>query len=130
MEATKTARAEADRLNGVVRALDVDAPNSILKGDRMIPGLSLDGDIVRLDGTSLDELSSAQKLRFSVEIARRANVKARFLLVDGLERISPANMLDFVQLATAGGYQLIATKVADGDVEILALQPAEVAEVK
>jgi sulfur relay (sulfurtransferase) complex TusBCD TusD component (DsrE family) len=117
------ATAEASRLDGIVQALTHEAPGALFSGSAAIRGLSLQGDEVLLDNVRLDGLCGAEQLKFAVEIARRANAKGKVLIVDGLERLDPEQLAVFVSDATAGGWQLLATRVAAGDVVIEAIQP-------
>jgi len=125
----KAKEAEAARLDGVVKALANDAPTELLAACNGIPGLTVRGDDVLLDGKSLNALSGAEQVRLCVAIARRANAKSKILLVDGLERIGPAHREVFLREATAEGWQILATLVSEGDLVIEAIQADETAEV-
>ncbi len=114
-EAVAKCEAIAGGLDETVRALTDEAPAELLATGNMIRGLSLEGDEVLLDGKRLDSLSGAEQLDFAIEIAKRANARAKFLIVDGLERISPSEIKRFISTATAGGWQLLATRVTDGE---------------
>lgn len=114
--------ATAAELDGVVRALQNDAPAQLLAASNSIPGLQLDGDNVILDGVKLDALCGAEQMKLCVDIAKRSNGKAKFLVVDGLERLDPEQLAAFEAEATSGGWQLFATCVASGP---LSLQPIE-----
>lgn len=125
-------KSEADRLDGIVKALTDDAPAALLASCDGIPGLTLDGEEVLYNGIRLDTLCGAEQVRVCVEIARRLNAKSKVLVVDGLERLDPEQLEVFVQEATRDGYQLIATRVDRGDIVIEAIEPdpvsAEAAE--
>ncbi len=126
--ATDTFRAlegEAAELDTTVKKLANAAPSELLAEAQGIPGLSIDGDEIMLDGKRLDALSGAEQLRFAVEIARRANAKSRILIVDGLERLDPDQMEAFVAMATADGWQLLGTRVSRGDLVIEAIEADE-----
>lgn len=105
--------ATAASYDAVVKALD-KAPGELFATADMIRGLTLEGDEVLLDGKRMDHLCGEEQLDLAIEIAKRAT-KCRFLIVDGLERIAPSRIETFVNRATAGGWQLIATRVADGE---------------
>lgn len=126
-QAHTDARYRAERLDTIVKALDA-APAEILAACDGIPGLSLEGDEVLLDGVRLDALCGAEQVRFCVEVARRANLKSKILVVDGLERLDPEQLEIFVREATRDDWQLIATRVDRGDVVIEGIEP-EAAEV-
>ena len=65
-----------------MRSLTEQAPAELLAQCDGIPGLSLDGDDILLDGVRLDSLCGAEQVRFCVEVARRANAKSKILVVD------------------------------------------------
>lgn len=118
------AEAEAARLDAVVHKLTHDAPAALLDACDGIPGLSLSGENIMLDGVSLDGLSGGEAVKFCVEIARRANAKSKILIVDGLERLDKDSLDVFVREATRDGYQLLGTKVDQGEIVIEAIEPA------
>ncbi len=125
--AAATLEEEVADLEEVVKRLARDAQNELLATANGIPGLTIEGDEVLLDGKRVDALCGAEQLRFAVEIARRANSKTKLLLVDGLERLDPEQMDVFIAEATRGGYQLLATKVDRGAVVIDAISADETA---
>ncbi len=118
----RTLEDDAAELDATVRRLGNDAPRELLAAAEGIPGLSLSGDEVMLDGKRIDDLCGAEQMSFAVEIARRANAKSKILVCDGLERLDPVQMDRFVAMATAGGYQLLATAVSAGAIEIRAIE--------
>ena len=118
-------QAEADRLDGIVHALAKDAPAALLAASGGIPGLEIKGNEIWLDGKNLDDLSSAEQLRFAVAVGKRANAKSKILVVDGLERISPSRQKDFIAECVRDGWQLIAARVDDSGLSIEAIQADE-----
>lgn len=130
--AATEAAATAAELDVIVKTLTDVAPRELADRSAGIPGLVVGEDGIALDGKAIDQLSGAEQLELAVEIARRANARSRILVVDGLERLDGKRMEAFVRAATAGGYQLLATRVADGDLVLEALEvddaPAEAAE--
>lgn len=118
------AELEAKRLDGIVKAL-ADAPSQLISQCEGIPGLTIDGDNILLDGVSIDSLCGAEKIRLAVEIARRANAKSKILVVDELERLSAKNLLVFIREATRDGWQLIGTRVTDGGVVVEAIDSVD-----
>lgn len=122
------ADAEAERLDVIVKALTNEAPGVLLAQCDGIPGLSLDGDEVLLDGVRLDTLAGSEQVRFAVEVARRANAKSKILIVDGLERLDPELLDVFIPEATRDGWQLLGTRVDRGDMVIEAIESHGVAD--
>ena len=115
--ACTNAEAVQKKLDDAVKALTA-APAALLAKHNGIPGLSIDGDTVMLDGKPLAGLCGAEQLEFCVEIARRGNAKTRIILCDELERLDPERREKFIRDAVRGGYQLIATLVTNGDLMI------------
>jgi hypothetical protein len=114
--AAKVASDRAGRLTDVVDRLTKQVPAELLARSKSIDGLGVDGDSVTLNGVAIDALSGREQLVLAVQIARRLNEKAKILICDGLERLDPEQMEIFVREATAGGFQLIGTRVASGEV--------------
>lgn len=112
----------AGRLTGAVERFTKEVPNQLTTSNG-IPGLVLDGDAVFLDGVRIDALSGREQLLFAVEVSRRLNARSKILIVDGLERVDASNLDEFVKAATAGGFQLLATRVEAKDVVIEAIEP-------
>lgn len=124
VEAT-AAVAHAAALDDIVTALQNEAPTALLKASDGIPGLTLDGDDIYLDGVSIERgACGLEQMKFAVEIARRANAKSKILIVDKLESIDPDMVDEFVRYATADGYQLIASRVDRGEMVLEAIEPA------
>lgn len=119
----ETLKNEAADLDATVKRLAKDAPNELLAAAEGIPGLTLAGDEVLLDGKSLDALSGAEQLRFAVEIARRANAKTKILVVDGLERLDSDQLDVFVAHATRDDWQLLGSLVTNGELVVAAIEP-------
>jgi hypothetical protein len=122
-QAAKANEGDALHLDGVVRRLTNDAPAEILASANGIPGLSVDGDSLSLDGVDLDGLNGKKQLQFAIDIAKRANSRAKILICDGLERIASDQLEEFVRLCTNDGWQLLCTRVTTGDRVIEAIQP-------
>lgn len=119
--AAKAAEAEAARLDGIVKVLTNDAPAQLLAASNGIPGLSIHGDDITLDGKSLDALCGAEQMRFAVQIAKRMAGKVRVIMVDGAERLDPEQFDEFVREATSGDFQLLVTRVDRGEVHYEAI---------
>lgn len=111
----------AGRLSGVVDRLAKEAPNELLAESDGIEGLGISGDDITFNGVGIDTLSGAEQLEVAVEIARRAAKHAKIIIADGLERLDPEAMVDFVRHVTRDGYQLIGTRVDAGDVVLEAI---------
>lgn len=120
--AARTADDAAEVLDGIVKKLTVEAPRLLVAQANVIPGLAFDGDKILMNGTPIDGLSGAEQMKFSVELARQLNARARILVVDGLERLDGESLERFIKMATADDFQLFATKVENGDLVIDAIE--------
>lgn len=126
---TGDADAEAKRLDTIVRALADEAPRS-LPGTDAIPGLSVDSDDLTLDGKRLEALCGAEQLRLAVQIAKRARsgCDLPLLVVDGLERLDTEQFAVFLEEATAGGWQVLGSRVTGGDLHFEAIERGDAPE--
>lgn len=122
--AQEQAESKHRALDDLVKKLTDDAPKKLLDACDGIQGLTLVGDDIRLDGVSLDSLCGREKIRFAVQIAKRS-ARAKILIVDGLERLDPKSYAEFVREATSDGWQLIASRVSEGEMQIEALSVEE-----
>ncbi len=101
----------------------IDKLPAVLARRALPEGISfVDGDVA-LDGHTFANLSGREAMLLAVEVARRANARTKIIVTDRTEVIAPGRFDEFLQLATRDGYQLIATRVADGDLVIEALEP-------
>lgn len=121
-DAADKAEDAAGELDSVVKALTNEAPAELISGDGGIPGVSFEGDSVLLDDKKLETCSEAEKLRFCVKIAKRANPKSRILICDGVERVAPDKLEDFYRECITDGWQILATRVDRGELVIEAIQ--------
>lgn len=108
----------AGQLTALVDKLSKEAPAQLIAESGAIAGLEVTDDAIKLDGVAIDGLSGKEQLVFAVEISKRANGSAKLLIVDGLERLDGEQTEHFVEACTKGGFQLLGTRVADGDVVV------------
>jgi DNA repair exonuclease SbcCD ATPase subunit len=121
----KEKAADAAAYDKIVDTLTNVAPRELAGRADLIPGLALTEAGITLDGVSIDNLSGAEQMQFAIDLARRANAKAKILVVDGLERLDKKAMEEFVQFATRDGFQLLGTRVSEGDLVLEAIEPDE-----
>lgn len=114
-----TAKETADGLDRIVTRLTKEAPLELAARGGSIQGF--DAETMTLDGTPLNRLSGEEQLRFAVELAKRVNPKSKLLICDGIERVEVSLEPRFLELATADGWQLIATRVTEGKLSIEAI---------
>ena len=115
-------RRAAELLDQVVNTLTHVAPKELAARAQMIPGVAFVGADLTFDGIGIDDVNSAKQMELSIQIAKRANRQARFLVVDGMEKINPSNRRRFIELAIADGWQLIGTIAEDGELRTVAIE--------
>ncbi len=115
------AEARAKELDLIVKVLTDTAPAELAARAEAIPGF--DFDTMALDGVPLETLSGEEQMRFGIDLARRANAKAKILVVDGLERIDNDERETFIRYACRDDWQLIASRVTAGELIIEAIEP-------
>ena len=120
--AKRAAEAEAEELDAQYREMTdrIEAVRSrrmaLLDGaDLPLPGLSVEGGRLTLDGMEWDCMSGSDQLRAATAIARRMNPDCGFVLVDKLEQFDPQTLGEFGEWAESQGLQIIGTRVSAGD---------------
>lgn len=115
---------EAGHLDQVVRTLTTDAPRELAARSNAIPGLDIDKQIT-LDGVGIDDLSGKEQMQFAVNLAKRVRGEGRVLTIDGTEKLDEDELPGFLKMAVAGGWQVIATRVTKGPLEITIISEEE-----
>lgn len=106
----------AGTLSNVIKTMSETLPAALMKEQAGVPGLTIDGDSIFIDGVDLEGLSGREQLLIAVEVARRVNSKIKILTVDKMECIDPDHVDAFVKACTKDGYQLLATRVDRGEI--------------
>lgn len=83
--------------------------------DLPLPGLSVEGGEITLNGMKWDNMSGSDQLKAATAIIRRLNPKCGFVLVDKLEQMDLDTLCDFGHWLEREGLQVIATRVSTGD---------------
>lgn len=117
---------EAGRLDQVVRTLTSDAPRELAARSNAIPGLEV-AQKITLDGVAIDEKSGKEQMQFAVDLAKRVRGEGRVMTIDGTEKLDEDELPGFLQMAVAGGWQVIATRVTKGPLEITIISEEEAA---
>lgn len=115
---------EAATLDEIVKRLTRDAPADLVRDRSGIPGISIDGDDVLLDGVSFETLCGIKRWEVGVDLAKRMNGSAptKILVCDQLENVAGDELEAFVKYATADGWQLIASRTDVGGIVFEALE--------
>lgn len=114
----------AGHLDQVVRTLTKDAPRELAARSNAIPGLEV-GEKITLDGVAIDEKSGKEQMQFAVNLAKRVRGEGRVMTIDGTEKLDEDELPGFLQMAVAGGWQVIATRVTKGVLKIEAISEEE-----
>lgn len=83
--------------------------------DLPLPGLSVEGGEITLNGMKWDNMSGSDQLKAATAIIRRLNPKCGFVLVDKLEQMDLDTLCNFGHWLEREGLQVIATRVSTGD---------------
>jgi len=106
------ARAQSDLLDRLVRLFRDDLPKALIARAKLpVPGLSVDGEQVLVDGVPLHALGTSQQIRAGVLVAAALNPHSAFVLVDGAESLGRADRIALADAAHELGLQLILTVV-------------------
>lgn len=97
--------AMSDKLTGAIDAVDAYRRN--LANDLPIPGLEVDGKIIKVDGIPLDQLNNQQRIDIAVKIAciRAKDHRLPIVWIDGAEALDPENFAALKKSLRAAGVQ-------------------------
>ena len=110
-----TAVEEAEKLDVVVKKLGKEVPQMLVESaDLPIQGLAVDGDDITINGVSLDNLSSAEQLKFGLDLVRALNGTFKVICIDGVERLDKESFESVLKEIEGDEYQYFITRV-DGD---------------
>jgi hypothetical protein len=108
VEADATAKAKA--LQAIVDRLTTDAPAEMVERSKAIPGLAIVDGSIYLDAVNFDRCGGAERLRFVVDLAKRANPMGKLIKVDEVGSMDDKTRAQFYDLAIEGGWSLIAIR--------------------
>jgi hypothetical protein len=108
----------SERLTAGLQALD--AYRRSLADDLPIPGLEVDGEIIKVDGIPFDQLNTAQRIDIAVKIAclRAKDKSLPVLWVDGAEALDSENFGHLVEAVKSQGVQAFIGRVTDQDFKV------------
>ena len=118
-EETRTELSEAvekaGKLDAVVVKLSKEVPQKLMESAELpIAGLSMEGEELTINGVALDNLSSAEQLKFGLDLVRALNQKFRVICIDGVERLDKESFEGVLKEIENDEYQYFITRV-DGD---------------
>lgn len=106
---------EAERLDNVVKKLTKEVPEDLIKKAQLpIDGLTIDGDDIKINDISLDNLSSSEQLRFGLQIVKALNDKFKVVCIDGIESLDKESFEFFLKEIENDDFQYFVSRV-DGD---------------
>lgn len=114
-EELTTAMKEAEKLDVVVKKLTKEVPEDLIKKAKLpVEGLTIDGDDIKINGVSLDNLSSSEQLKFGLEIVRALNGDFKVICVDGIETLDKESFQFFLKEIEGDDFQYFVSRV-DGE---------------
>jgi len=116
-ESSAKARDYAERFSKLVELFRDSLPRELVSRMEMpVPGLSVDGEMIKIHGVPLHQLGTSEQIRIGVSIAAALNPATGFILVDSAESMGRGDRLALAESAGELGLQLILT-IVDPDAE-------------
>lgn len=112
----ETHRKESELLTG--KLSDLDRYKKELLSSINIEGIEIKDGELMVDGVPFERLNTSRQMDIAVEVAKRTAGALKLICVDGCEAMDSATFADFTKRFEGGDYQLICTRVTDGDLTI------------
>lgn len=118
---------ESERLTGAIEALD--AHRRRLAEDLPIPGLSIEGKEIRVNGVLFEQLNTGQKVAIAVQVAtlRAKGHRLPLVFVDGAEALDHAHFDALCTELKAQGVQALVGRVEDHELQVTVVEGEPVA---
>lgn len=111
-EELSVATEEAKKLDVVVKKLTKEIPEDLIKKAKLpIEGLVIEGDDIKINGVSLDNLSASEQLKFGLQIVRALNGEFKVICVDGIETLDKESFEFFLKEVENDDFQYFVTRV-------------------
>ena len=118
---------EAGKLDVVVKKLTKEVPEDLIKKAKLpIEGLTIDGDDIKINDISLDNLSSSEQLKFGLEIVRALNGEFKVICVDGIETLDKESFELFLKEIEDDDYQYFVTRVEGSSAHSIEIENGEI----
>jgi chromosome segregation ATPase len=114
IEMAEAAAANLDKLVELARQKPKDL---LAEASFPVDGLEFTEDDIRVNGLSIESLSSGEKLKLGVAIAKAMTGELGFICVDGAEVLDDAN-LQWLMAQADENHQFIITKVDAGELRV------------
>lgn len=107
---------EAEKLDVVVKKLTKEVPEDLIKKAKLpVEGLTIDGDDIKINNISIDNLSSSEQLKFGLQIVRALNGDFKVICVDGIETLDKESFEFFLKEIENDDFQYFVSRV-DGEI--------------
>lgn len=106
---------EATKLDTIVKRLAKEIPDDLIaRANLPIEGLVIDGDDIKINDVSVDNMSSSEQLKFGLQVVRALNGEFKVICVDGIESLDKESFEFFLNEVKDDDYQYFVTRV-EGD---------------
>jgi hypothetical protein len=115
------AKKQQAALDAAYKVLKNELPRAIMaKAQMPVEGLEIEGDDILINGVSIDTLSTSEKIRLAVRIARflSSESKLKVILVDGFEALDPEVRKAFIEESEGDDFEYFVTQVTDGELKM------------
>lgn len=124
-----TAMHDAEKLDGVVKALTKEVPQDLIaKAQLPVDGLTIEGDDIFVNGVNIDNLSSSEQLKFGLQVVRALNGDFKVICVDGIESLDKESFEFFLKEIEADEYQYFVTRVDGNGEHSIVIEDGEIKE--
>lgn len=107
-------RNESAALTNRIEAIDLEKRRLLAAAAFPVPGLSIEGEAVTVDGIPFEQLSAALQLRVSVAMGLALNPKLRILLIRDGSLLDEDNLRMVAEMAAEAEAQVWIERVGDG----------------
>ncbi len=122
-----TATEEAEKLDVIVKKLTKEVPEDLIKKAELpIEGLVIDGDDIKINGVSLDNLSASEQLKFGLQIVRALNGEFKVICIDGIETLDKESFEFFLKEVENDDFQYFVTRVGDTHKHSIVVEDGEI----
>lgn len=98
-----------DLTDKIEKIRKVIKPRLVSEADLGIKGLTFEEGRFLINGVSVEDLSDSEKLRVGVKIAEKTTGELDFIFIDGVERLDPETLDEFVKEISASRFQYFFT---------------------
>lgn len=108
-----------ESLDILYKRLTTEVPLAITAKMKLpIEGLDLTNDPIRLNGISIGKLSTGQKAKFCVRLAKVFSGDLKTILLDRFESLNPAEQVEFIEELKDDDYHYLMTCTTDGPLQV------------